>query len=186
MKIFKKKILDTRISISPDVELTGFMHHDRANLIRFLNDESVAQNTLTIPAPYTEKDAAEWFKFVADVDHTLGWQTNWAIRHRTEGCIGGIGVFAKNGKEGHLDEIGYWLAQPFRGMGLMTETVRQFTEFQFFTRPALVRLQAFVFSHNPASMRVLEKAGYQYEGLVRKLYKKNGQLIDGVLFGFVL
>ncbi len=97
------------------------------------------------------------------------------------GLIGGIGAFMKTGLDGHLDEIGYWLAEPFRGQGIMTEVVRRYTQWLFDSRPALVRIEAGVFAHNPASAKVLEKAGFAREGYARQLHVKNGVYIDAVL-----
>jgi len=49
-------------------------------------------------------------------------------------------------------------------------------------RPALVRIEARVYTHNPASAKVLEKAGFEREGILRKATKKKDQLIDVILF----
>ena len=49
------------------------------------------------------------------------------------------------------------------------------------TRPALVRIEAKVHSYNPASERVLKKAGFEREGFARKHTIKNGELIDVIL-----
>jgi RimJ/RimL family protein N-acetyltransferase len=46
-----------------------------------------------------------------------------------------------------------------------------------------VRLEADVFAWNPASARVLEKAGYQLEGRLRKAVCKDGQVIDRLVYG---
>lgn len=172
--------MDAYIPITAEVTLTPFRPEDRVNLLLYLNDPELARHTSRVPHPYTEKDADDWFKHLRNRMETNGRTTDWAIRHRDHGLIGGIGSFIISGLDGHYDEIGYWLAAPFRGQGLMTEVVRRFSDYLFEHRP-LIRLQAFVFSFNAASARVLEKAGYQREGYIRKLYSKNGQLIDAIL-----
>ena len=49
----------------------------------------------------------------------------------------------------------------------------------------LVKITAHVFSHNPASARVLEKCGFQQEGFLRKHFLKDGQFVDARLFGLL-
>jgi ribosomal-protein-alanine N-acetyltransferase len=169
------------LRVTANVELTAFRPEDKPNLLLYLNDRDVAANTLVVPSPYTERDADDWFIHTRARREQLGAETAWAIRHATAGCIGGIGVFAREGLDAHIDELGYWLAAPFRGQGLMTEVVRRLSDHLFDSRPNLHRLQAFVFSTNPASVRVLEKAGFEREGYIRKLYKKDGSLIDAIV-----
>jgi len=172
--------MEEKISINDLIALTEFRADDKSNLVRYLNDPVIYQNTLTIPSTYTEADADKWFEIVRANQEKFGRQTNWAIRHEEAGLIGGIGSMVKTGIEGHRDEIGYWLAEPFRGQGIMTEVIIKLSEHLFETRP-LVRIEAWVYAHNPASARALEKAGFQREGFARKFAKKDGQFIDAVL-----
>ncbi|MFN0213702.1 MAG: GNAT family N-acetyltransferase, partial [Saprospiraceae bacterium] len=106
--------------VQEHIQLTAFQQSDKANLLRHLNDLSIYQNTLTIPFPYEEGDADWWLGHVQEVREKNGTICNWAIRHAEHGLIGSIGFFLKSGVEGHFDEIGYWLAEPFRGQGIMT------------------------------------------------------------------
>lgn len=154
---------------------------DREGLIRYLNDPEIYRNTLRVPYPYTAQDADEWLVHTHERTAQLGRTANWAIRHREAGYIGGVSCFFKTGVEGHCDEIGYALAAPWRGQGLMTEVVTAFSAWLFDTRPALARLEANVFPHNPASVRVLEKAGYEREGYLRCLHLKEGELLDAIV-----
>ncbi len=103
------------------------------------------------------------------------------IEHRQHGLVGTIAVFFKYGIESHRDEIGYVIGLPWRGRGYATAAVQALTAMQFETRPQLVRMEAWVYAHNPASKRVLEKAGYATEGYCRSCYLKNGQLLDAWL-----
>ena len=170
-----------KIIISDSISLTDFYETDKPNLLRFLNDPVLYRNTLTIPNPYTEADAEKWFGIVRETKERFGMQVNWAVRHHELGVIGGIGSFMHTGKEGHKDEIGYWLADTLRGQGVMTQVIGRFSEYLFETRP-LVRIEAWVFAHNPASARVLEKNGFQREGYARKFVRKNDVFFDAILF----
>jgi ribosomal-protein-alanine N-acetyltransferase len=52
-------------------------------------------------------------------------------------------------------------------------------------RFGLCRLEASVFAWNPASMRVLEKCGFEREGISQASVFKDGQLIDRVVYAYV-
>lgn len=173
--------MEQQIKINPQVTLTAFRPGDKANLIRFLNDPVIYKNTLRIPSPYTEVDAENWLHHAKTALEETGVLSNWTIRDREVGVIGGIGAFLRTGLQGHLDEIGYWLAEPFRGRGLMTEVVIRFCEHLFESRPELLRIEAKVHHYNLASARVLEKAGFEREGFARKYTFKNGEAIDTIL-----
>ena len=81
-------------------------------------------------------------------------------------------------------EIGYWLAEPFWSRGIMTLAARAMTDYAL-AEFNLVRMYATVFDWNPASTRVLEKAGYSLEGRLRKSAVKDGKLVDQLLYAIV-
>ena len=78
-------------------------------------------------------------------------------------------------------EIGYWLAEPFWGRGVMTEAVSGLVDHAFRTF-ALRRIFASVYANNPASARVLEKAGFVFEGRMRQNVIKDGQVLHSLLY----
>lgn len=109
--------------------------------------------------------------------------THWAIEVNgiAAGGIGvelGEGIFVKSG------QLGYWLGEQYWGRGLMSEAVESVSEYAL-SHFGLARLEAPVFAWNPASMRVLEKAGFAREGVLRSSALKEGQLIDQVLYALV-
>ncbi|MBL7780987.1 MAG: GNAT family N-acetyltransferase [Saprospiraceae bacterium] len=178
--------MQSTLPITKQVFLAAFQPGDKEALIQYLNDPVLYANTLKIPSPYTALHAEEWLQFVAGEKDAPGGICNWSIRHQEYGLIGGIGCFLKTGMNGHVDEIGYWLAQPFRGQGIMTTVVQRFTQWMFEQRPSLVRIEANVFATNPASIRILEKAGFLQEGYHRKVHLKAGEYLDGVIMAKVL
>ncbi len=173
--------MEEKIYIRENLALTPFEPGDKPNLVRYLDDPVIYRNTLLIPSPYTEADADWWLNLTRELREQHGMTYKWGIRHAEHGLIGGISAFLRTGVEGHLDEIGYWLGEPFRSQGIMTDAVVALCEWLFETRPALVRIEAKVHSHNPTSARVLEKAGFEREGFARKHTIKNGELIDVIL-----
>jgi RimJ/RimL family protein N-acetyltransferase len=84
----------------------------------------------------------------------------------------------------HRAEIGYWLAKPYWGRGIMTAVVQRACEFAF-VEFGLVKIVAHVLSENAASAKVLEKCGFVQEGYLRKHFLKDGKYLDVRLFGLV-
>ena len=80
--------------------------------------------------------------------------------------------------------FGYWLGQAHWGKGIATAAARALKEHAL-AGEHLKRLEAAVFEWNPASMRVLEKAGFVREGVLRKSVFKDGQLIDQVMYAAI-
>jgi RimJ/RimL family protein N-acetyltransferase len=80
-----------------------------------------------------------------------------------------------------LAELGYWLGKDFWGRGIVTEAVAAFTDFCFQDFP-LRRVYAEPFANNSASVRVLEKAGFVFEGRLKNNVVKDGELLDSLLY----
>jgi RimJ/RimL family protein N-acetyltransferase len=66
----------------------------------------------------------------------------------------------------------------------MTAVVQRVSQHAF-EELGLAKITAHVFTHNPASARVLEKCGFQEEGFLRKHYLKDGQFMDARLFALL-
>ena len=110
-------------------------------------------------------------------------ETIFAIASADE-VIGCIGMLPQDDVARISAEVGYWLGEPFWNRGVATGALKALTEYAF-TEFELVRLYATVMEWNPASARVLEKAGYQYEGLLRKSVIKDGEILDQWLYAIV-
>ena len=89
-------------------------------------------------------------------------------------AVGGIGVHPGEDVHRHTATVGYWLGEEFWGRGIMTEAVTAVTDFCFENFP-LRRISAEVFANNPASARVLEKAGFTFEGCLKNNVLKDGE-----------
>ena len=95
--------------------------------------------------------------------------------------MGGIGVIIGTDVERFSAEVGYWLGEPFWGRGIVTEALNLFSQ-DVFERLNLLRLFAVASAANVGSARVLEKAGYQQEGVMRSAAVKFGVPNDQLLF----
>ncbi len=95
--------------------------------------------------------------------------------------MGSIGVFCGRDVYRRSAEIGYWLAEPFWGQGIMSEAIRRISE-EAFRRFDIVRLYAEPFAVNVGSRRALEKAGFELEGILRNSVCKNGRILDSCVY----
>jgi ribosomal-protein-alanine N-acetyltransferase len=158
-------------------ELRGWLADDVPSLVRHANNRNVWRNLRDrFPNPYTLADAQAW---VAIAGHRVP-ETGFVIAVAGE-AVGGIGIELQTDIYRRSAEIGYWLGESFWGRGIATEAVRAMSEHAF-AEFDLCRLYAKVFEWNPASARVLEKAGYTLEGRLRQSVTKDGQTIDEMLY----
>ena len=172
------------IAVNDQVHLSEFRASDKPELVRHLNDPDIYARTLRIPFPYTEADADEWLALVARTTLQQGRPVQWAIRNAADALIGGCGFDRLQVGKSHRAEVGYWLAKPWWGRGLMTAVVQRVCRHAF-EEFGLAKVTAHVFPHNPASARVLEKCGFREEGYLRQHFLKDGRFVDARLFGLL-
>ena len=160
--------------------LRSWAPNDISALVRYANNRNVWINLYDLfPHPYTEEDARSW------IGRNEGQSplTNFAIASAHE-AIGGIGLTLHRDGERRTAMIGYWLGEPFWGRRIATSAVRAIAEYAFATFD-LVRLYGKVFDWNSASVRVLEKCGFTFEGRLRKSVTKDGKTIGTLMYALV-
>lgn len=94
--------------------------------------------------------------------------------------LGGISLSGVRRGASQTASVGYWMGAPFCGNGHATAALRRICDYAF-AELALHRLEAASMPSNAASLRVLEKAGFEREGLARRYLKINGAWEDHVL-----
>ena len=155
------------ICIDEDLSLDRLSEEDVPSLVRYLNDRSIYERTLTIPFPYAEADAQKWLGLCRTVEQREGQPAHFAIRDQQFGLIGVLGFDDCTIGKSHKAEVGYWLGQPFRGRGITTRAVAAACEHAF-RNFQLEKITAGVYDFNEPSKRVLLKCGFQLEGLLRQ------------------
>jgi RimJ/RimL family protein N-acetyltransferase len=134
----------------------------------------VARNLRDLfPHPYTGEAADAWLSHPL---HAAEPPTAFAIDLSGE-AVGGIGLVVGHDVERFSAEVGYWLGEAVWGRGIATAAVLAVTEYGF-GRLGLHRIFALPFSHNAASIRVLEKAGYRFEARLEGSAFKDGAFVD--------
>jgi len=162
----------------PGIQLRRWAASDKESLVRYANNRNIWINMMDVfPHPYTEEDGARWLARVATEQAK---PTRLAIDLDGE-AIGGVGVTPMTDVDCKTANISYWLGEPFWGRGIATYALKLLTAYAF-ANFDLERLQAGVFEWNPGSARVLEKAGYQFEGRLRRSIFKDGRIGDALFY----
>jgi len=164
------------------IMLREWKTEDAPDLTAAINNKKVLDNLRDgIPYPYTEKDASEFI--AATLSAEKGTQYAYTICYGDK-VIGSIGVFRKDNVHRYTAEIGYYIGEPYWSKGIMTEAVRQMCAYVF-ENTNIVRIFAEPYAYNDASCRVLEKAGFQFEGVLRQNAVKNGQSVDMKMYAII-
>ena len=173
--------------LEADMELVGtqatlrpWRQSDAAALVKYANNPNVARQLRDrFPHPYTPADARQFIQAIAPARPT----TTFAIVVGGE-AVGGVGFSPGADVERYSAEIGYWLGEPFWGRGITVEAVQLLSAYAFVTC-GMLRLFALPFADNAQSIRVLEKAGYTREAILRSSSVKHGAVRDQTLYALV-
>ena len=168
-----------------DLQVAGALvrpwrHGDEESLARHANNRKIWLNLRDgFPSPYTLEDAGRWILLAGPKEPP----TDFTIALGDE-AAGGIGFHPGEDVYRRSAEIGFWLGEAHWGKGIASAAVRAVTAHAF-SAFDLCRLYAHVFAFNGASMRVLEKAGYACEAVLRKAATKGGKTVDVYLYAAV-
>ena len=127
-----------------------------------------------LPYPYTEADARAFLAetLASDPEEVFAF----AIAQE-DIPVGSLGMFRQGNIHRRTAELGYYLGPDHWGQGIGTWAVREAVQWVF-ARTDLLRIFAEPFAENHASCRVLEKAGFQLEGVLRQNAVKDGRVLD--------
>ena len=156
------------------VQLRRLSKSDATQIAKLANNKKIWDNLRDyIPYPYSEEDA---LFFIGLTEKEFPEQTFGIIEENGDLC-GVIGLVKQSDVYQLTAEIGYWLGEEFWGKGIMTEAVRLITQYGF-EKLRIERIYTGVFSFNIGSIKVLEKSGYNKEGIFKNAILKNGAICD--------
>lgn len=136
--------------IDNELKLRPFKVSDSKRLAEFCNNKNIWDNLRDyMPFPYTEKNATEYIGYCQSENPQL----TFAIEFSGE-FVGSIGLVRQTDVYKLTAEIGYWIGEPYWGLGITTEAVRLITEYGF-NHLGLVRIYTGVFDFNKASQKAL-------------------------------
>ena len=155
---------------------------DAEALAKALNNKKIQDNLRDgLPFPYTVPDAEDYISSMLKADPAATYARTITV----DGAVAGsIGVFRKDNVHRLTGEMGYYIAEEYWGEGVMTEAVRQMCAW-IFGNTDIIRIFAEPYAANAASCRVLEKAGFAFEGTMRKNAVKNGVVIDMKMYAII-
>ncbi len=155
---------------------------DAKDLAVALSNKKIQDNLRDgLPYPYTEQDGVDYISAMLSADENEVFAFAITVDDR---AVGSIGVFRQENIHRQTAELGYYIAEEYWGKGVMTEAVMQICEYVF-EKSDIIRIYAEPFAYNIASCRVLEKAGFQYEGTLRSNAVKNDKVIDMKMYSLL-
>ncbi|MGB0390816.1 MAG: GNAT family N-acetyltransferase [Salibacteraceae bacterium] len=161
-----------------EFELREWRGGDNESLAKYANNPKIASNlTNQFPHPYTIEHAN---KFIEMAKSHTPIQV-FAITINNE-AVGGIGIHSQPDVYCKNMELGYWLAEPFWGNGIISKAILQMVDYGFKTFD-INRIFARPYGSNKASQRVLEKSGFELEAHLKNTFFKNGKYLDELIYG---
>jgi RimJ/RimL family protein N-acetyltransferase len=150
---------------------------DIESLMEYANNSKIAANlTDQFPHPYTRESGENFIKM------TLQHKPPTIFAIDIDGkASGGIGLHVQTDIHIKNAELGYWLAEPFWGQGIMTKAVKHIVDYGF-KNLNINRIFARPFGTNIASQKVLKNAGFVLEGQFKGTIYKNGTYLDELIF----
>jgi [ribosomal protein S5]-alanine N-acetyltransferase len=143
-------------------------HANNPNIARYMSD--------AFPHPFTVEHAQ---RFIANA---MSHEPNRIFAIEVNGeAAGGIGIHPQAGMYTMNAELGYWLAEPYWRKGIISAAIKKIVNYAFETFP-INRIYARPFGNNPASQKVLEKAGFTLEAKLENTILKNDELLDELIY----
>ena len=161
------------------MELRAWEMADIPSVAAYANNRKIADFLRDIfPFPYTPEDARRYIcSCIGQGDHGQLCRAIVCDGH----AVGSVAVQQGSDIACRTAELGYWLAEPYWGRGLMSAAVRSICR-EAFSALGLERIYATPFAENIASRRVLEHAGFEMEGVLRRSVLKNGVVRDSCMY----
>ena len=165
-----------------DFELRKWRMEDAYDIAHYANNKIIADNLRnTFPHPYSVENAKTFVSACLNADEHYRCFRAVSV----DGiAVGSIGISLKDDIYCKSAEIGYWLAEPFWNKGIMSAAVRRICRYAFDSYD-IARIFAEPFANNEGSRRVLERAGFTLEGVLKKSVFKNGRLLDSCIYALL-
>jgi [ribosomal protein S5]-alanine N-acetyltransferase len=159
-----------------------FQKSDAEDVARLCNNYNIYKNTLYLPYPYSLEDALLWMESHLE-NYEAGKSYEFAVTDKGSGELFGAIALSNNQRFNH-GEIAYWIGEEYWGRGYATEAAEAIVQFAF-SEKKYHKVFARCFGSNPASGRVLEKAGMREEGILIDHVRKENRYEDLVHYGII-
>lgn len=162
--------------------LRPFHLDDAAVVAEYCGEWDLARTTANIPHPYEQPMAEQWISTHQpsfDQGNSLTLAITRTEDARLVGAVG-LSLYSSN----RLAELGYWVGKPHWNHGYATEAATAVIQFAF-ENLEVNRIQARHIASNPASGRVMEKAGMTFEGILRQSIFRWGEFEDAAIYSIL-
>ena len=162
--------------------LRSVVLEDAPRIHELVSDRQISATITSIPHPYPENQAREWLESVLNSEDE-GRELLFGIIRKTDELFMGL-ISIDAGGQHDSSEVGYWIGVDYWGKGYMTEALVRIIQYGF-EDLGLNRIYATHFHDNPASGRVMQKAGMTYEATMRQKVKKWDAYKDLLYYGIL-
>ena len=163
--------------VQDDIRLRVFSKEDTNDLVRLCDNLNIWRNVRdALPHPYKLSDAHSFIQLATSKTP----QEIFAITKKNM-LVGCIGIHPKEDVYRFSAEIGYWIGEPYWGQGLATAALKLIINYGFETL-GMTKLYAGCFEFNKASQKVLVKAGFRREAILKKAVFKNEAFYDEIRY----
>lgn len=195
---------DVILTLSPNIQVRRHRLSDNISIAKHASNLAVWNNlTDRMPHPYTEADADFWISHsndpstflvsgpydstpvspVADVGASgPALPVNYTITVDGE-AVGSIGLETGAGVYRRTATLGYWLSESYWRQGIMGKVVPAFVDWCWWAFGILLRINGGTYESNVGSGKVLQKAGFVYEGRRQDFCVKNGVVGSELMWG---
>jgi len=170
-------------AIEPDIVLRLFDYRHADQLSQLLQENRVhLEGELSwLTESFSPEDIQAYIRAGLErLAANSGFRAGIWWRDQLAGCISLHGVDWNDRKA----SLGYWLAKSFQGHGIITRTCQAVIAYAF-TDLLLDRLEIQCAIDNERSQQVARRLGFQQEGILRQSWRRQGQLVDQVMYGLL-
>lgn len=164
-----------------NIELKAPTKADRKELVDLCNAIDRSYLSDRLPYPYTKEDADRWLDMV---ENNQGKSGIWRLILADNKVVGNISVEQKEGIYRKDAEIGYLLRTQYWSKGIATDAVRRICRIAF-EELDIIRITGLYYEPNLASGRVLEKAGFEREGMMKNAVLKGERIYNLCIMGLL-
>lgn len=160
-----------------EFQLRPWRMEDLDTLVGFANNFNISRfMTDMFPHPYSHESGKRFIE-----NATKNAPPNILAIEIDGKASGGIGIHPQADVYRMNAELGYWLAEPFWGKGIITEAIKKMVDYAF-SNFDITRIYARPFGTNVGSQKALEKAGFNLEARMSKTFFKNGEYLDELIY----
>ncbi len=154
-----------------------------SDLTKLLQDRDISKNLSKVPYPYRLEDAQNFIKSSQENFFKENGEQEFGIFLKENGKIIGMSGLDISTRHNHAT-LGYWLGKAYWGEGYATEVAQRMVAYGF-DELKVHRIACAHFHTNPASGKVMQKAGFSYEGRRRGHFKCGSEYLDILDYGIL-